>query len=362
MTTFLQLHFLTPYPPSNPNRDDQGRPKEASMGGVMRLRLSSQSIKHAVRKSTLFETRLLGQLGERTKRIGEVIFEYLKDKDATEEKRREIALSVADAFGKLDDARNKDGNKIHLAQLAFISPDEKRLACELAEKALGGTPLPNDKKDLAKLVLRSADGAVDIAMFGRMLADDPEFNREAAVQVGHAITTHQCVSETDFFTAVDDLQTASAGAGSEHIGELGFGSGVYYLYVCVDCNLLIENLGGDTALARKGVEALIEALATTGPKGKQNSFANHPVANYIRVESGEAQPRDLSGAFFAPVKGEDLLALSIHKLEDMVGKIERCYNTGGLPAKTLNLHQGEGNLHEIIKFAGDAVATAATAK
>ena len=361
MTIFLQFHFLTPYPPSNPNRDDQGRPKEASMGGVMRLRLSSQSIKHAVRKSTIFMTRLEGQLGERTKRIGEVIFEHLGDRGATDDKRREIALSVADAFGKLDDARNKDGSKIQLAQLAFISPDEKRLACELAEKALAGTPLPKDK-DLAKMVLRSADGAVDIAMFGRMLADDPDFNREAAVQVGHAITTHQAVSETDYFTAVDDLQKASAGAGAEHIGELGFGSGVYYLYVCVDCNLLIENLAGDVALARRGVEALVEALATTGPKGKQNSFANHPVASYIRAESGDSQPRDLSGAFFAPVRDADLLGASISKLEDMAEKIAHCYNTGAPPAQTMHLHRGEGSLKDIMKFAGDAVDAAAALK
>jgi len=33
MSRFLQLHFLTVYPPSNPNRDDQGRPKSASFGG-----------------------------------------------------------------------------------------------------------------------------------------------------------------------------------------------------------------------------------------------------------------------------------------------------------------------------------------
>ena len=35
MTTFVQFHLLTPYPPSNPNRDDQGRPKQASVGGQL---------------------------------------------------------------------------------------------------------------------------------------------------------------------------------------------------------------------------------------------------------------------------------------------------------------------------------------
>jgi CRISPR system Cascade subunit CasC len=357
MTTFLQLHLLTAYPPSNPNRDDQGRPKEARVGGVPRLRLSSQSIKHAVRKSTKFEAALQGHLGERTKRIGEVIRSHLIDKGADPKKADEVAKTVADVFGKLDEARNKDGSKLQLSQLAFISPDEKHYACELAEKILEGAAAPKDK-DLSKTILRSADGAVDIAMFGRMLADDPDFNREAAVQVGHAITTHKAISETDYFTAVDDLQTKTDGAGAEHIGEHGFGSGVYYLYVCVDCNLLIENLGGDTALARKGIEALVEALATTTPKGKQNSHAHHPLAMYVRAEMGSDQPRDLTGAFFKPVTGESLIADSVSALESMATKIDRAYGLAELKSAKMNVEEGTGSLQTVITFAGDAIDAA----
>jgi CRISPR system Cascade subunit CasC len=36
-----------------------------------------------------------------------------------------------------------------------------------------------------------SDSAADIALFGRMLADAPDFNRKAAAQVAHAITTHR---------------------------------------------------------------------------------------------------------------------------------------------------------------------------
>lgn len=60
MTTFLQFHVLTAYPPSNPNRDDQGWPKQAFLGGAHRLRLSSQSVKRARRESPEFDAGLAG--------------------------------------------------------------------------------------------------------------------------------------------------------------------------------------------------------------------------------------------------------------------------------------------------------------
>ncbi|MFG0239533.1 MAG: type I-E CRISPR-associated protein Cas7/Cse4/CasC, partial [Gimesia chilikensis] len=43
MSRFLQLHILTEYPVSNPNRDDLGRPKSALIGGEPRQRISSQA-------------------------------------------------------------------------------------------------------------------------------------------------------------------------------------------------------------------------------------------------------------------------------------------------------------------------------
>ena len=63
MSRFLQLHLLTFFPPANLNRDDLGRPKTAIVGGVTRLRLSSQALKRAWRTSDLFSTALAGQWG-----------------------------------------------------------------------------------------------------------------------------------------------------------------------------------------------------------------------------------------------------------------------------------------------------------
>jgi len=363
MTTFLQFHLLTTYPPSNPNRDDQGRPKQATLGGAPRLRLSSQSIKRALRESPAFQAGLAGNLGVRTKRIGTRIEEKLIAGGAGAEAARKVAVTVAGLFSKLEAATKGEAEKPLATTLAFVSPDEWRYADELAAKLLAGESVP---KDLMKgTVLRRADGAVDIAMFGRMLADDPDFNREAAVQVGHAITTHQALAEEDYFTAVDDLNKAED-TGAGHLGENAFGSGVYYLYVCVDCDLLVRNLGGDIEgnrdearkLAAKGLEALAQALATATPRGKQNSHAHHPRAGYVRVEKGSTQPRDLTGAFFAPGRGQPWEAESVRALEEMAAKLDRAYGPAAEAVVVMDVAKGQGSLAEIAAFARGAVADA----
>ncbi|WP_199260000.1 type I-E CRISPR-associated protein Cas7/Cse4/CasC [Paracoccus binzhouensis] len=355
MTTFLQFHLLTAYPPSNPNRDDQGRPKEAHYGGAPRLRLSSQSIKRAVRMSDTFQQALVGSLGERTKRLGEVIRKALAEDGVDAAKAREIAEAVAKVFGKIEPVDKKNPDLVHGTTLAFISPEERAHALDLARRAAAGEGLPSDK-DLAKTVLRSAGGAVDIAMFGRMLADNPDFNREAAVQVGHAITTHRAQSEDDFFTAVDDLKTRDEDAGGAHLGEHAFGSGVYYLYACVNTDLLVENLGGDRELAARGLDALARALATATPKGKQNSHAHHPFAAYVLAEIGSHAPRDLTGAFLKPVQGEDLLATSVVTLEAMRSQIDAAYDSAPAREALMNVAAGQGRLNDIASFAASAVA------
>jgi CRISPR system Cascade subunit CasC len=172
-------------------------------------------------------------------------------------------------------------------------------------------------KELQSKVLVEIDTAADIAMFGRMVASAPRFNREAAVQVAHAITTHRVEVEDDFYTAVDDLKKSSEDAGAGFIGELGFGSGVFYLYACIDRDQLVRNLGGDEGLASSAIAAFTEGFASASPSGKQNSFAAHSRASYLRVEKGAQQPRSLAAAFFKPVRDDrdhDLLGESIKRL------------------------------------------------
>lgn len=343
MTRFLQLHLLTFYPPSNLNRDDTGRPKTAMMGGVPRLRVSSQALKRAWRTSDVFKTALHDHLAERTQRLGEMIEQHLIAKGIDPAKALGIARDIAGLFGKVKDA--KDKNPARIEQLAFISPEERAAAVALAERAASGEKIAAKPED----VLRPSDTAADIAMFGRMLASTPEFNRDAAVQVAHAVTTHKVVAEDDFYTAVDDLKTPAEDAGAGFIGEAGFGSGVFYIYCCIDRALLARNLGGDTTLAATAIAALVEAAATVSPGGKQASFASRARAGYILAESGDAQPRTLASAFLKPATGADLMADAVTELRRQRDAFDRAYGPCASASVEMNV-DGAGTLADIVGF------------
>lgn len=340
---FIQLHLLTFYGPANLNRDDTGRPKTAMIGGVERLRISSQSLKRAVRTSDMFQQRLHGHLASRTQRLGDQIKAHLTAKQIADEKASNAARAVAEQFGKLKG--EKDDNPNRIEQLAFISPEERDHAFALAERVAAGETVDFKKEGL----LRKVDGAADIAMFGRMLADNPDFNRDAAVQVAHAFSTHSASPESDFYTAVDDLKTAAEDAGAGFIGSTGFGSAVFYLYACINRALLIENLGGNEALAKTAIAALTEAFATVSPTGKQASFASRSRADFIMAERGDDQPRNLAGAFIRPLAGVDLMNDSIAALEGYRDRLTKAYADNNPAPAVMNTAAGSGSLADIIK-------------
>lgn len=346
MSRFLQLHLLTFYPPSNPNRDDVGRPKTAEVGGHPRLRLSSQSIKRAIRTSEVFAARVGAHMGVRTQRLGDkVLLPHLLAKGMDAEKAAKAVREVIGVFGKPKDEKGDD--PLRIEQLAFIGPEEKAAALALAERLAAGEPA----KAEAAALLRHADTATDIAMFGRMLAATPGFNREAAVQVSHAFTTHRAVVEDDYYVAVDDLKEADEDAGAGFIGEQGFGSGLFYLYLCVDRALLLRNLGGDAALAGTAAAALLEAAATVAPGGKANAFAHRPRAAYILAERGDDQPRSLSAAFARPARdeGAGLAAASIAALRGLRERMDKAYGTA-TEAREMDVEAGTGTLAELLEF------------
>ena len=135
------------------------------------------------------------------------------------------------------------------------------------------------------------------------------------------------------------------------MGELGFGSGVFYSYVCVDAVLLKANLGGDEALAKAAVSALIKALATVSPTGKQASFASRARASYILVEKGDQQPRTLAAAFVRPIKGDDLLARSVEELQKTRDDMNLAYGACADAHAIMNVAARVGSLSEIQAFA-----------
>jgi CRISPR system Cascade subunit CasC len=356
MTTFLQLHLLTAYPTSNLNRDDAGRPKSVEFGGVPRLRVSSQSLKRSWRTSDVFRKHLDKRVGERTQRLGFELRKHLVDKGMAKEEATKIARAIAEVFGKLED---KQGKETFIKQLAFIGPEEKARAFALADRALAGEEI----NPTADGLLMKTDTAADVAMFGRMLADNPMYNRDAAVQVAHAMTTHRAIVEDDYYVAVDDLKDPAEreDSGTSFIGEQGYGSGLFYLYACVDCDLLTRNLGGNKDLSRDALAALVESAATVSPKGKQTSYASRAKASFVLVERGEQQPRSLAAAFVRPVQAHesdhDIVLASIKRLIDLRDNIDKVYGSGSDDHKQLvaTVEKAEGSLTEVISFCTDSI-------
>lgn len=348
MSTFIQLHLLTSYPPSNLNRDDLGRPKTAVMGGKTRLRISSQSLKRAWRTSDLFSEAMKGHVGTRTKAMGVEIYNALREKKVADGKAKEWAKQIAEVFGKCKKANaDKPLEELEIEQLAHFSPEEKTSIFALVDRLAIDKSGPS-ATDLA--LLQKKHTAVDIAMFGRMLASSPAYNTEAAVQVAHAITVHDVAVEDDYFTAVDDLNSGEEDLGAAHIGETEFAAGLFYLYLCINRDLLTENLGGDQELANKALVSLVEAVAKVAPNGKQNSFASRAYASFILAEKGAQQPRSLSVAFLKPVRGEDVLAKAISEIETKRTNMEKAYGPCSDDKKVMNAETGEGNLDDIKTF------------
>ena len=325
MSRFIQLHILTAYPPANLNRDDLGRPKTAKMGGTDRLRISSQSLKRTWRTADLFQESLAGHIGTRTKRLGTICYEKLLAGGVKNKNALVWAKSIAGQFGALKKDKKNPLNELEIEQLVHLSVKEQKAVDDLIELLIVDNREPT-KEELQ--ILRHDNQSVDIALFGRMLASAPSFNVEAACQVAHAISVHSVVIENDYFTAVDDLNDKSVDAGAGHIGETGFASGLFYSYVCINRQLLIDNLSGDETLARKAIQALTEASVKVAPSGKQNSFGSRAYASYVMAEKGDQQPRSLSVAFLKPIdqrNNDDFAGDAVTALERQQQYFDKAY-------------------------------------
>lgn len=341
MSQFIQLHLLTSYAPSNLNRDDLGRPKTAKMGGFERLRVSSQSLKRNWRVSEMFEKAMAGNIGIRSKRFGINLFEALVDAGVKEKSAKEWAMVIAGVYGK----GKKDS--LEIEQLAHISPAEQDAAMSLVAILASEDRAPT----AAELNLLKADQtAVDIALFGRMLASSPAFNIEASCQVAHAISVHSVVVEDDYFTAVDDLNDGKDDVGSAHIGESGFAAALFYSYICINKTQLIDNLGGNVELANKAIQALTEAAVKVSPCGKQNSFASRAYASFVLAEKGEQQPRSLSVAFLKPVNDADQAGAAIAALQAQAANFDKVYGACADARYCINAVTGEGSFAELAEF------------
>lgn len=336
MKTIVEIHALQNFAPSNLNRDDTGAPKDAIFGGSRRARVSSQCLKRAVRQyfNGLVEQKTLasGDIAFRTKRMLDALIKSLADKGRDDvesaEKVRAALSSVGLALkdeGKteyllflgqreIDDVAAIIDERWDSIKVNTESSDEGKKTGKAKKKAAKNAD-PELKKAIDKVF--NGGKAVDVALFGRMLADMPEKNQYAACQVAHALSTHTVEREFDFYTAVDDLKPEDT-AGADMLGTVEFNSACFYRYAVVDWEKLVENLQGDSELAEKGLRAFLEGFVVAEPTGKQNSFAAHNPPELISISvRRNTSPRNLANAFETPIqtsKRESLTGTSAEAL------------------------------------------------
>lgn len=365
----VELHLLQNFPPANLNRDDTGQPKDTDFGGVRRARVSSQCIKRSIRQSGPFERRFADRIATRTKRVEQELVPRLTTLGYDETAAADLTAAV------LDDLLGWDAERGETKVLFYVGPEELDRLAELTHEhaeTIGGAigerrrlhddtdGMPDKKKAkaaddaVAKAAKQIGEAfraerqgrvrSVDVALFGRMLAQVPGMNIEAASQVAHAISTHALDQDFDFYTAVDDLKAAADDAedkGAGMVGTTGFNSSCYYRYALVDAEQLAANLAegagsvtaADRGLAAEAVGAFLEGAIEAIPTGKQNAFAAQtpPVLVLAVVTDGTAAPRSLANAFAQPVRpgGEGVEAESVRQLDEHWDALRDMYGDRG---------------------------------
>lgn len=335
MSLFIEFHLIQNFAPSNLNRDDTGAPKEALFGGHRRARVSSQCFKRSIRRAAQDQALIMPEYQSvRTSRLKDMVLNHLTHRNREEAEGK--VGSVFQAAGlKLKDGKTEyllflgaseiagfaDLVDQHWDELTTVAVEDEK-----EEPASSSTGKKKSKKgakssappEVVKKVKCLLDGgkAVDVALFGRMLADMPSANQDAACQVAHAISTHRVEREFDYFTAVDDKRDPDE-TGAVMIGTVEFNSATLYRYAVIDANKLLSNLQQDKELALAALQSFTEAAVRALPSGKQNSFAAHNLPSFVGVALRHRCPLNLANAFEKPVTADRSHSLTMKSVEAM---------------------------------------------
>jgi len=334
----IELHILQSFPVSCLNRDDVGAPKTATFGGVTRARLSSQCLKRAARLHAK-ESFPDSFQGIRSRLIVPQLEKALGDAGA--EKPRETATEIAKVVSKID-SKNKSGDEVTTA--VFLSPGEIK---QIAEAVAGGTEIKKAVKNAKRL------DAADIALFGRMIANDSSLGVEAAAMFSHALSTHRSENDLDFFSAVDEVKAAdeeSEDAGAGMIGTLEFASACYYRFCALNLDMLASNLDGmDSDQLRKVVATFLRSVIEAVPGARKATMNANVLPGYVLgVFKSQGQPVQLVNAFENPLrpKGSGLMAPSIDALQNELASLKK---TWGIQTDTEIAIPDDGGIDDFIK-------------
>lgn len=371
----VEFHILQSFPVTCLNRDDVGAPKTAVVGGTTRSRVSSQCWKRQVR---LAMRDFGANLGTRTKLISALIANECKAKGATQEQAQSCGDKIEQIFIKKA-AENKkpkkekggevqeDGGVDESATgdktdtLLFLSPNEVTLLAN-AFKDAGFNPdevikqkdAKKQAKELEDLIGKTEHhiDALDIALFGRMVAQAATLNVEAAASFAHAISTHKVTNEVEFFTALDDDPTVQ---GSAHMGSLEFNSATYYRYVSLNVGQLWQTLAGQNI--PDAVECFVKALFVAVPSARQTTQSGASPWEFAKVFVRKGQRLQVPFETAVPYKNGGFLEPSKKEMCAYLDKKEKL--AGSLFGKIESFDFGEDaefNIDKLIKSIKTAIA------
>ncbi|MFJ2620775.1 type I-E CRISPR-associated protein Cas7/Cse4/CasC [Glutamicibacter sp. NPDC087344] len=368
---FVDIHVLQTLPPNNINRDESGSPKTAIYGGTVRQRVSSQSWKRAIRTdfSKKFDS---DKLGVRTKDVVKIIADQIKTLAPEHESDAiswaQSSLAAAKIKAEIPKKRSKSSDTEPAETIEDPIPESSYLiflgtaqAKNLAQLAIDTQGKPAKKDAIAAL---TANQAIDVALFGRMLADAKELSVDASVQVAHAISVHEAAPEFDYFTAIDDKRGDDE-AGADMIGTVEFTSSTLYRYATINVDSLNKTLGDSTVTAAT-VAQFIDSFVRAMPTGKQNTFAHGTLPDALVLSFSNEQPLSWVGAFEQAITadfGGSRLEKSAEELAKHVSSFDEAYGLNATryvmaankSAATLKDLGTSGSLPGLTEIARDAV-------
>ncbi|MCR4318388.1 MAG: type I-E CRISPR-associated protein Cas7/Cse4/CasC [Planctomycetes bacterium] len=364
----IEIHMLQNHVPANLNRDDLGAPKTAMFGGTLRARISSQCLKRSTRWSDHFREELKADCGDRTGMFPTLIEDALKASELPDDEKKKIverAGEVAkkekkdDDDGVQKDEQGSDNDELtdDKTQLIFLGPEDAKKYVkniEILKKSnsvqyqayIDRAPQNNKKeKDKAKKLVKQfmvelgklqkeefeKHPAVDVALYGRMTTSDVFHNVDASMSVAHAISTHEVIPQTDYWTGVDDEKITRNIPGAGMIQEALFNSATFYKYVSLDWKQLKTNLNNKSELAFKTLRCFLLAFALETPSGKRHAHAHNNLPSAILIEIRDKNvPTNYANAFAKPVTADesqtgDIVFNSAKRLKFYVEQTQQAY-------------------------------------
>jgi CRISPR system Cascade subunit CasC len=362
---FVVLHTLTTVAGVSLNRDAANMPKRITYGGVARMRVSPQARLRAARdwsRDYLNQTDRAELSRLLPKAIAEILMARYSYEPA-EASYGAAAILTAVGFG-VDWARPDMITSLvrvptdaaqRLAELAHqqwdrLAPErtaaQKQIDTALAAKAsrrndensepsdTEGVTAPTDPVEprsshraLRKEVLAAFDPSdnLELALYGRMMANMPDARVTGATQVAHSFSVDPIAEFADAYTALDDWQGDEV-FGAANRGDQFLASGTLYGYAALDRRQLRATLTTDDPerrreQARRAEQVFLTAMIRAVPGSRRTRTGSTAWPTLI-VAAATDSPITAAAAFETAVDAPAGV-LASHRLAEYLHSLQR---------------------------------------